>query len=245
MKSYRQVISFLLSIAMLISMMIVAYANDQDSAVDNGWIHFEHGGSIFIPSDFENIEWNEEYLTNQSYSFANYDQEMVISLEEWGTEAYFAEEDIINNEYYECTESFPEAVYNVKNKNDFTLSGYDGDYIYYLYCIMANHTVYKMLFYYPTSNRNYCDPVVEKTCDSFTTEETGHGDYEQGDNSQRDLVREVCWKCNGKGRCTYCYGTGRFLNTYGRDPYYQDCPFCAAHGLCYFCAGYGYIEKYA
>ena len=241
MKALRRILSALLAIVVLAFVMIVAYADEQNRAIDNGWINFQHGGSIFIPDSFESIEWDEEYLTSQTYSFYDYDQDMIISLEERGTESYFANEsDIINEEYDDYVEIMPEAVYNVKNKNDFTLSGYEDDNIYYLYCKMANHTVYTILFYYPTANRTHCDPVVEKTCNSFSTDETRHADAP----AQRETVQEVCWKCKGKRYCTYCYGTGRFLNTYGRDPYYQDCPFCAAHGHCSVCAGYGYITKY-
>ena len=165
--TYRRMMSLLLVIMMIGSFCAAAYA-------EGSWtVYFGSGGSLYIPNGFDDVS---DCSPNGS-AFYNNEYDMRIEINESYIGSYGRSR--ISEEYDNYCRVLPDIVYQVCSADSFTLSGYDGRNIYYIQYSHDHGTLYTIEFYYPTANRRYCDPVVEKVCDSFTT--TGYGcSYAQG-----------------------------------------------------------------
>ena len=172
-RTRKQCISLLLAALTIFSLSAsAAFADRFDCMPENTIVNFYYGGSAVIPNSFfsTNIDHTDEYW-GFYYDFYDYLQDMQISLAEAPVESYpVVEQDLVDTMYSSCKRELPKAVYDAKEKTWFELSGYEGEYIYYIRCKLANHAFYTIWFYYPTRNRRVCDRVVEQVCRDFTTD---------------------------------------------------------------------------
>ena len=178
----KKLFPLVLVITMIVSLSNSAFA-DSYRGNDLVWF-FNYGGSITIPSEFQYRE--SERTQNESF-FYNQNLDMLITLEEESYEGDYNRFYVISDAYDFYIQNYPKAVYNVKSNNDFTLSGYSDDNIYYIHYVMDHNVMYSVFFLYPTKNRCICDPIVERVVDSFNTGSTYWDYYPTGRPSRADL----------------------------------------------------------
>ena len=162
-------------LALLIVLSLSASAAYADSCAywsESGRIYFVYGGSTYIPEGFSTI--NIDHVCDYAgfyYDYYDCAQDMQISLSESSVDVYpVAAGDLVDVMYSSYKRELPKAVYDAKEKDWFELSGYDGNYIYYIRCKMANQAFYTVWFCYPTRNRRVCDRIVEQVCADFSTD---------------------------------------------------------------------------
>ena len=154
---------------MILAICVPAYA-ETGTAVNNGWLNYSSGGCVFIPECFSLYSSHGASLSDGFTCDYNYPaQSMTISITERDVSDYPSYSDIIVDNYYYLLDVLPEAVYNVKYQNEFTLSAYAGKNIYYIQQTLDHGTLYTLEFNYPTANRRVCDSIVEQVCASFST----------------------------------------------------------------------------
>ncbi len=171
-----RMVSFILVIVVITSFTASSFADSypyscswpyscQYIEEDQIW-YFNYGGYIVIPSDFY---CSGTSLDGCKTEFYNYGIDMQIVVEETSWEGKQGEYTVLNESYDSYNREYPNAVYNVKTDNDFTLSGYIGSSIYYFQYTMDHGVLYSIAFYYPTKNRGTCDRIVERVTESFST----------------------------------------------------------------------------
>lgn len=178
----KRMFSFALIIVMVASLSVSAFADSYGNR-DLVWL-FDFGGSITIPGDFQ---YNESERSQYEYNFYNERLNMLISVEEDNYDGDYRRFSVLNEAYDYYIQNYPRPVYNVKSNNDFTLSGYNSDNIYYIHYIMDHNVMYSVFFLYPTRNRSICDPIVERVERSLNTGISYWGYNPTGKPSRADL----------------------------------------------------------
>lgn len=160
----RKLLSFVLIVVMIASLSVSAFADSFGKK--DLVLFFSFGGSISIPGDFQ---YSESERSQYEYNFYNESLNMLISVEEENFDGDYRRYNVLTDAYDYYIQNYPKPVYNVKSYNTFTLSGYNGDNIYYIHYILDHNVLYSVIFLYPTRNRGTCDPIVEKVDMSFNT----------------------------------------------------------------------------
>lgn len=131
---------------------------------------FVHGGSIQIPGNYSNVSTDEvRAQEGYFYDFYNAKDDMTISLSEVMALEYPEDpEDIIEGEYAFWLDSMPPATYKDKTADSFTLSGYNGNRIYYIQYHVVDDVVYTIEFDCPIKNQDTCSQIVDLVVASFS-----------------------------------------------------------------------------
>ena len=162
----KRMICFVICLLMIASLAGGASADYRYSA-QNGWLSFAYGGYVYIPESFSGSMDGTWTGNGYDYGFWNAVQRMSITVSEEDVSGQRSS-DVIDSEYSYYSRSLPKATYDVKGRDAFVLSGYQGNSIYYIQGWLAHGTLYEISFDYPTRNRRLCDPVVEEVCGSFS-----------------------------------------------------------------------------
>lgn len=146
----------------------------------SGRFTFVNGASILIPTGFVDTNLNGDYhnelgTDSYTYVFSNSEYGMSITLSETRTSLFF-NTGRYGTTNYELLGNLREELINKRGtpswkslvQEYFKITGYLGNSIYYTYGVIDNDVLYIIDFYYPESNREYCDRIVEVTEASFS-----------------------------------------------------------------------------
>ena len=162
----RRIIAFVLSMVSILALAGGASADTAGASIQNGWLSYRNGGSVYIPDGFTLRETID--AEGYGYNFYNGRQQMYLGTSEQRFPDDYDATEVLSTEYYRLTASLPKAVYDDRSENSFTLSGYEDSHIYYVQYLFDHDTLYTISFHYPIANRAVCDPIVETVCNSFS-----------------------------------------------------------------------------
>ena len=156
-------IAAVICVIMMLASFCTASADWRDP---DGWLNFNQGGFVCIPTKFADYSDYRNNYSSGSYDFYYAGQQMWIWLSEEAIDPKWQTE-IINSYYSSCVSQEEDVVKKYKSEKSFAISGYTGREMFYIQYVIDHGVLYTLEMRYPTANRKECDKIVANVTDSI------------------------------------------------------------------------------